>query len=137
MRAVGYRQSLPISADESLLDLELPAPEPGPRDLLVRVQAVSVNPVDTKQRMRAAPMRQEAGVAEAQPQQVRRRARDRIRSPLVAGRRERDRRRLAVGPKQAPIDETGVRLAAEQPSRARHLKSETVAGALCFLKSAG
>jgi zinc-binding alcohol dehydrogenase family protein len=55
MRAVGYRQSLPISADESLLDLELPAPEPGPRDLLVRVQAVSVNPVDTKQRMRAAP----------------------------------------------------------------------------------
>jgi zinc-binding alcohol dehydrogenase family protein len=55
MRAVGYRQSLPISADESLLDLELPLPEPGPRDLLVRVQAVSVNPVDTKQRMRAAP----------------------------------------------------------------------------------
>jgi zinc-binding alcohol dehydrogenase family protein len=55
MRAVGYRQSLPISAEKSLLDLELPAPKPGPRDLLVRVQAVSVNPVDTKQRMRAAP----------------------------------------------------------------------------------
>jgi zinc-binding alcohol dehydrogenase family protein len=55
MRAVGYRQSLPISDAESLLDLELPLPEPGPRDLLVRVQAVSVNPVDTKQRMRAAP----------------------------------------------------------------------------------
>jgi len=34
----------------SLVDLELPKPTPGPRDLLVKVEAVSVNPVDTKQR---------------------------------------------------------------------------------------
>jgi zinc-binding alcohol dehydrogenase family protein len=34
----------------SLVDLELPNPTPGPRDLLVRVEAVSVNPVDTKRR---------------------------------------------------------------------------------------
>ncbi|MET7392382.1 zinc-binding alcohol dehydrogenase family protein [Dactylosporangium sp. NPDC005572] len=33
-----------------LQDVELPDPEPGPRDLLVRVEAVSVNPVDVKQR---------------------------------------------------------------------------------------
>ena len=34
----------------SLVDIELPKPTPGPRDLLVKVEAVSVNPVDTKQR---------------------------------------------------------------------------------------
>lgn len=55
MKAVAYRQSLPIEHPESLLDVTLPEPVPGPRDLLVRVQAVSVNPVDTKVRKRAAP----------------------------------------------------------------------------------
>lgn len=34
----------------SLVDVELPTPAPGPRDLLVKVEAVSVNPVDTKRR---------------------------------------------------------------------------------------
>ena len=34
----------------SLVDIELPKPNPGPRDLLVKVEAVSVNPVDTKRR---------------------------------------------------------------------------------------
>jgi NADPH:quinone reductase len=34
----------------SLADIELPAPSPSGRDLLVRVEAVSVNPVDTKTR---------------------------------------------------------------------------------------
>ena len=55
MRAVGYRQSLPIADAESLLDVELPEPQPGPRDLLVEVRAVSVNPVDTKIRTRTQP----------------------------------------------------------------------------------
>ena len=50
MKAVGLTRYLPISDPQSLLDLELPTPEPGPRDLLVRVEAVSVNPVDTKVR---------------------------------------------------------------------------------------
>lgn len=53
MRAVGYQQSLPIDSDASLLDIELPRPEPGPRDLLVEIKAISVNPVDTKVRKRA------------------------------------------------------------------------------------
>lgn len=53
MRAVGYQQSLPIDQDASLMDVDLPRPEPGPRDLIVEVRAVSVNPVDTKVRMRA------------------------------------------------------------------------------------
>jgi zinc-binding alcohol dehydrogenase family protein len=55
MRAVGYRRCLPIADPESLLDVELPDPVPGPRDLLVEVRAVSVNPVDTKVRTREAP----------------------------------------------------------------------------------
>lgn len=61
MRAVGFYQSLPIDDERSLLDLTLPEPVPGPRDLLVQVRAVSVNPVDTKVRMRASP-------SEGQPQ---------------------------------------------------------------------
>ena len=61
MKAVGYLQSLPITHPESLIDLELPAPVPGPLDLLVRVAAVSVNPVDTKVRLGRAP---QAGLPE-------------------------------------------------------------------------
>ena len=55
MKAIGYQKSLPITDDNSLVDVELPKPVPGGRDLLVKVQAVSVNPVDTKMRMRAEP----------------------------------------------------------------------------------
>ncbi|MFG6487812.1 zinc-binding alcohol dehydrogenase family protein [Roseateles sp. BYS78W] len=55
MKAVGYLESRAIDHPESLVDLELPAPQPGPRDLLVRVSAVSVNPVDTKVRRQRAP----------------------------------------------------------------------------------
>ena len=46
MKAVAHTAQN-ISA---LVDIELPTPAPGPRDLLVKVEAVSVNPVDTKQR---------------------------------------------------------------------------------------
>ncbi|NHO32734.1 zinc-binding alcohol dehydrogenase family protein [Acetobacter fallax] len=55
MRAVGYQKSLPITDEQSLVDIELPRPEPAGHDLLVEVKAVSVNPVDTKVRMRAEP----------------------------------------------------------------------------------
>jgi len=55
MKAVAYRQSLPIADAESLLDVTLPEPAVGPRDLRVRVHAISVNPVDTTVRKRAAP----------------------------------------------------------------------------------
>ncbi|MCK0536554.1 zinc-binding alcohol dehydrogenase family protein [Alcanivorax quisquiliarum] len=55
MKAVGYRQSLPIDDPAALEDVTLDTPAPGPRDLLVKVQAVAVNPVDTKIRLSAAP----------------------------------------------------------------------------------
>lgn len=55
MRAVGFRSPGPISTANALEDIELPRPTPGPRDLLVAVKAVSVNPVDTKVRQRANP----------------------------------------------------------------------------------
>ena len=55
MRAIGYQTSGPIAADASLVDIDLPKPQATGNDLLVAVRAVSVNPVDTKVRVRAAP----------------------------------------------------------------------------------
>ena len=52
MKAIGFYQYLPVEHPDSLVEVELPTPEPGARDLLVRVEAVSVNPVDTKVRAR-------------------------------------------------------------------------------------
>ena len=53
MKAVGYFKSLRISEPDSLLDITADSPTPMGRDLRVAVRAVSVNPVDTKVRMRA------------------------------------------------------------------------------------
>ena len=50
MKAVALTRYLPIDDPDSLVDVELPQPIPGAHDLLVRVEAVSVNPVDTKLR---------------------------------------------------------------------------------------
>jgi zinc-binding alcohol dehydrogenase family protein len=50
MKAVGIRQYLPISDEASLLDLDIPKPSARGRDLLVAVEAIAVNPVDTKVR---------------------------------------------------------------------------------------
>lgn len=55
MRVVAYTASLPIEDAASLQDMTLPDPRPDGRDLLVRVYAVSVNPVDTKVRRRTDP----------------------------------------------------------------------------------
>ncbi|MBL9059238.1 MAG: alcohol dehydrogenase catalytic domain-containing protein, partial [Mangrovicoccus sp.] len=53
MKAVGYREPGPIDHPEALEDIDLPRPVATGHDLLVRVAAVSVNPVDTKVRRRA------------------------------------------------------------------------------------
>ncbi|WP_226663170.1 zinc-binding alcohol dehydrogenase family protein [Microbulbifer aggregans] len=50
MKAIGLHQYLPIDNEESLVDLQIDRPEPGPKDLLVAVKAIAVNPVDTKVR---------------------------------------------------------------------------------------
>ncbi|MCG7980132.1 MAG: zinc-binding alcohol dehydrogenase family protein [Candidatus Thiodiazotropha endolucinida] len=59
MKAVGYSKSLPISDPDSLNDIELPQPVAAGHDLLVRVKAIAVNPVDYKIRQRASPAKGE------------------------------------------------------------------------------
>lgn len=55
MKAIAFTQhGLPIEDPNALLDMDLPKPTPGPRDLLVEVKAISVNPVDTKIRAGSA-----------------------------------------------------------------------------------
>jgi NADPH2:quinone reductase len=73
MRAVALTRYLPIDDPQSLVDVELPAPIPRAHDLLVRVEAVSINPVDAKVRAPKAQVESEprvlgydaAGVVEA------------------------------------------------------------------------
>lgn len=52
MKAVGVHRSLPVEDPACFADLEIPRPTPTGRQILVRVKAVSVNPVDTKVRKR-------------------------------------------------------------------------------------
>jgi zinc-binding alcohol dehydrogenase family protein len=52
MKAIGFYQYLAVKNPDSLVEVEVPTPEPDLRDLLVRVKAVSVNPVDVKVRSR-------------------------------------------------------------------------------------
>jgi NADPH2:quinone reductase len=50
MKAVALTRYLPIDDPESFVDIDLPKPTAHGGDLLVRVEAVSVNPIDTKVR---------------------------------------------------------------------------------------
>lgn len=50
MKAIGYKTPGPIHRDDALLDITLEKPIAKGRDLLVAVEAISVNPVDTKVR---------------------------------------------------------------------------------------
>lgn len=53
MKAVGVHNSLPVTDPGALQDVEVPKPTAMGHQLLVKVRAVSVNPVDTKIRMTA------------------------------------------------------------------------------------
>jgi NADPH2:quinone reductase len=55
MKAIALTQTLPLDDPKCFAELDLPTPTPGPRDLLVRVRAVALNPIDTKVRKRRAP----------------------------------------------------------------------------------
>lgn len=46
MKAIGFKKHLNIDNPESLIDFEIPIPVPVGHDLLVKISAVSVNPVD-------------------------------------------------------------------------------------------
>ncbi len=54
MKAIGFKQSLPITEQDSFIEFETEKPKPEGYDLLVKVQANSVNPVDYKVRVSAA-----------------------------------------------------------------------------------
>lgn len=55
MKAVAYKTPGPIDREDSLQDITLETPIAENRDLLVKISAVSVNPVDTKLRLGAVP----------------------------------------------------------------------------------
>jgi NADPH2:quinone reductase len=55
MKAIVFNHSLPIDQPNALFVTELQMPIAKGRDLLVNVQAVSVNPIDSKVRLRALP----------------------------------------------------------------------------------
>jgi NADPH:quinone reductase len=59
MKAIGFYKPLPIQDSQSLVDVSIEMPKPRPRDLLVEVRAISVNPVDAKIRAGGGPGKQD------------------------------------------------------------------------------
>ena len=55
MKAIGYNQAGPITAPDALVEFEAEIPALRPRDLLVDVRGISVNPVDVKVRAMMGP----------------------------------------------------------------------------------
>ncbi len=64
-KATGYRKSLRSNDPEFLTDIELPRPIAAGRDLLVKIKAVAVNPVDYKIRQKIAPKGSARGIVHA------------------------------------------------------------------------
>jgi NADPH:quinone reductase len=54
MKAIGFKTSLSIEKEDSFITFETPKPTPEGHNLLIKVQAVSVNPVDFKIRQNSA-----------------------------------------------------------------------------------
>lgn len=55
MKAFGYSEKGPVSADAAVVAFDAPRPTPEPDDVLVEVRAISVNPVDFKVRNNRPP----------------------------------------------------------------------------------
>lgn len=55
MKAIVLNQSLPITDPNALFEQDMPKPECTGHDLLIKVEAISINPVDAKVRLRALP----------------------------------------------------------------------------------
>lgn len=56
MRAIGFSKNLPISDENALVAIDAPEPILEDRDLLVEIEAVSVNPADAKLRQILPPL---------------------------------------------------------------------------------
>lgn len=54
MKAIGFKKSLPITDANSFVLFEMEKPVPTERNLLVKIEAISVNPVDFKVRQNSA-----------------------------------------------------------------------------------
>ncbi|MFB9053650.1 zinc-binding alcohol dehydrogenase family protein [Formosa undariae] len=54
MKAIGFKQSLPITETNSFIAFDTEKPAPKAYELLVKIKAISVNPVDFKVRQNAA-----------------------------------------------------------------------------------
>ncbi|MEK6205783.1 MAG: zinc-binding alcohol dehydrogenase family protein [Amylibacter sp.] len=55
MRAYGFTEEITAPNAEYLLEIEKDEPQVGPRDLLVKIASVAINPVDVKVRGRVSP----------------------------------------------------------------------------------
>lgn len=55
MKAIVFNQSLPIDQPNALFEITLDKPTATGRDLLIKISAIGVNPVDSKVRLRALP----------------------------------------------------------------------------------
>lgn len=51
MKAIGFEQPFKLEEGNLFKEYELETPQPSARDILVKIQSISVNPVDTKQRI--------------------------------------------------------------------------------------
>lgn len=54
MKAIGFKKSLPITEQDSFIEFEALKPIPDANELLVKINAISVNPVDFKIRQNSA-----------------------------------------------------------------------------------
>ena len=51
MKAIGFEQPFKLSDGNLFKTFNLDIPEPKVHEILVKIQSISVNPVDTKQRL--------------------------------------------------------------------------------------
>ncbi|UOX34478.1 zinc-binding alcohol dehydrogenase family protein [Flavobacterium sediminilitoris] len=54
MKAIGFKTSLPIENEDSFIEFEIIKPKPKGKEILVKINAISVNPVDFKIRQNSA-----------------------------------------------------------------------------------
>ena len=56
MQAIGFETSLPITDAQSLLAFEAPMPSIAAHEVLVKIEAIAVNPVDVNGNLNLTPL---------------------------------------------------------------------------------